>query len=180
MPDAQNVVRSAYQRNPQADFFIFDMRTPDGRAISARRRYPPGARELPLLGVWSCMISFRRRAVVDGGAHFDERFGINGEYEVGEENVFLFDNARAGRNIVFDPRVVALHPLDSSRRKLTEPSVIEAKGAMVARLFPQRYRLYNALAAARMYPRYFRSLCPWQFYRLLGAGSHRFLETRGG
>ena len=178
VPNAGTIVEAAYREHPDADVIVFDTRTPEGHVISARRRWLPLARSRTLLSVRSCMVSFRRASVVESGLRFDERFGLNSLHQTGAENIFLYDGVRKGLKLAYEPRVISIHSASTSGSTFADRRMVAAKGAVFARIFPARYRLYNAMACLRFFPLYRRGYSPLAFYRLLDGGSREYLATR--
>ena len=171
------VVETAYRRFPQADLIVFPFQTPDGRIISARRRFPPILRkDWSMLSTWSLMISFRLRSVRASGVRFDEQFGLGARYATGEEAIFLFDCRRRGLSIVYVDDVVAIHPSISSGNTFARPEQFRAKGAVFARIYPRLHPVLNLLASIRFRPFYRGQFGFKEVLRYIGEGSAQFLE----
>ncbi len=79
-------------------------------------------------------------AVLDKtGIHFDEKFGLGGMFEMGEEAIFLFDLKSKKQQLVFEPEVIVQHlELTSSSKKSIEEKYY-IQGALYTRIFKSNY-----------------------------------------
>lgn len=80
---------------------------------------------------WTICVS---KIAVNCGVRFDERFGINGVYNSGEENIFLFDLLKKGmhgKHLPFSP----VKHVDISTGFIWNSQLAKTKGALFLRTF---------------------------------------------
>jgi glycosyltransferase involved in cell wall biosynthesis len=89
-----------------------------------------------LHSISSLEIAFFANKVKDR-VYFDERLGLQGPIPGGEEYLFVRDAIRAGLNVWYYPRYVAIHPENSTLKALPKyhDSLLSVEGAYYARLF---------------------------------------------
>ncbi|MCC9063897.1 glycosyltransferase family 2 protein [Flavobacterium piscisymbiosum] len=80
------------------------------------------------------------KAVLDKtGIHFDEKFGLGGMFEMGEEAIFLFDLKSKKQQLIFESEVIVQHlELTSSSKKSIEEKYY-IQGALYTRIFKSNY-----------------------------------------
>lgn len=66
---------------------------------------------------------------------FDERFGLGTNLPSCEEFIFITDAIKLKANITRTPFYINIHPLESSGKNLSDPLIIQAKGAAFKRVF---------------------------------------------
>lgn len=92
--------------------------------------------------VSSIEIMLRPNAIKKAGLQFNEYFGLGSYFISGEEQLFINDALRAGLSVKFVPVVVGNHlNYTTSERYASSPAMTEAKGAMMALLFPWSWPL---------------------------------------
>lgn len=86
----------------------------------------------------SIELAFRRTDIIGNNIFFNESFGVGTDrYSCGEEDIWLHDILKAGMKGRYHPVMIALHKGSSSGiSRASEPSVLRAQGAVMARLFP--------------------------------------------
>lgn len=88
-----------------------------------------------LMSVWSCEISFRRSSIIDKGIYFDEQFGLGcGQYEIGEENIWLADCLKQNVKMIRYPYHAVSHPYPSSGLKV-DFDTLTWRGPVFKRMF---------------------------------------------
>ena len=86
--------------------------------------------------VSSIEIAFRRDRIIQNKLYFDLRFGLGSDFPTGEEVIFLSDALKMNLKIKYIPKVIVIHPAQSSGGAYTNnPKLIQAKGAMFYRIF---------------------------------------------
>jgi len=85
----------------------------------------------------SIELAFRRADILGRKIFFNENFGAGTKrYQCGEEDLWLHDILKSGLKGVYFPVRVAIHKGSSTGiRKASEPAVLRAQGAVMARLF---------------------------------------------
>ncbi|MDG0030618.1 glycosyltransferase family 2 protein [Priestia sp. Y58] len=101
--DVKDRVRTAYQKNKDADIIIFCYDT-DGRH---KKNFGGEAKRLGYLGtmkVSSVQVTFKIKSIKEKDIRFNELFGTGSSYyQCGEENIFLFECLKKGLKIYFEP-----------------------------------------------------------------------------
>lgn len=69
------------------------------------------------------------------GLGFDPEFGLGARYGLSEDYVFVSDILRAGLKGIALPVVTGSHPEDSSGDNWSDPELMQARGAVIARVF---------------------------------------------
>lgn len=98
LPQHIDTILSSWQENPDVDIITFQAENYQGEPLHP---YPA-----PYIS--SVEMTFRRKAILDKGLRFDERFGLGSPLLcAGEEDVFMADARRAGLSILYIPKVIA-------------------------------------------------------------------------
>ncbi|MCR4591314.1 MAG: glycosyltransferase family 4 protein [Lachnospiraceae bacterium] len=103
--DYGEVIRQAFERNPESDILIFFVERPERHepVFSSERKLD----HLHAMKIFSPEIAFRLSRVRAAGLRMDELFGAGAKYGMGEENIFLFDAMRLGLKITYVPIRIA-------------------------------------------------------------------------
>lgn len=128
-------VRNAFLKYPEADILTFKIETPDGEPFKSYRENFFWHNKHSVAKVSSIEIAFRRKSIVQNRILFDENFGLGSRFATGEEYIFLRDALKKGLKAAFVPEVIVYHPKESSGGQFNNIELIEAKGAMIRRVF---------------------------------------------
>lgn len=140
----EELILNEFKKRPKADIIIFYIRRKEKPTPNYNRAKKMGY--LSVLKIFSPEIAFRRKSVL--GMRFDEQFGAgSGKYQMGEENIFLYDCLRTGKNIWYAPIMIA---------KLREEKSTWFKGYN-KQFFVSRGANYAAMSRA------FSHILIWQF-----------------
>lgn len=91
-----------------------------------------------------------RRAAIDAaGLRFDPDFGLGGRFGLGEEYVFVTDALKAGLTGTSFPVAVGWHPSESTGDNWQRPDLMQARVAMLRRVFGAWAPLMRVLYALR-------------------------------
>lgn len=133
--NVENIIWDTFKENPKADIITFQIQTPEGNHY---KNYPnkkywhdPNS----LMNISSIEIAFRRDRVIEKKLEFDELFGLGSIFPTGEEYIFLTDALKKGLKILYVPKVIVIHPNESSGQNWQGADFIKAKGAMLYRVF---------------------------------------------
>lgn len=105
--DYAHNIMSEFNQNPQAEFLVFNIQSPDKSA--QRYRLNSKAKRIRL---WNCLkygatrFAVKRESVLQANVRFDEDFGA-AKYARGEDSIFIVDCIRAGIKVYSCPTVVA-------------------------------------------------------------------------
>lgn len=138
--DYLNQILKAFERFSTADIITFQALDMDNRPL---KRYPPTSffyHHRPKgFYVSSVEIALKKEAELP---FFDERFGLGTEFlTCGEEEKFIEDAAKTGRQIVYCPCVIVKTPAETSGSKFyDEVGIRRSKGAIL-------YCIHGAIGA---------------------------------
>ena len=77
----------------------------------------------------------RRSLILAKGVRFDPDFGLGARFGVGEEYVFVTDVLRTGLRGITLPVVTGSHPEESTGDLWSDPTLLAARRAVIARVF---------------------------------------------
>ena len=152
-PHLFDAIKEAYDIYPDADIITFQAKTPEGEFFKTYSASPFAHNIKSVAKVSSIEMTFRIKSIRNSNIKFDERFGLGTQYPTGEEFVFLTDALKKGLKVYFYPKILAIHPKESSGSILDEKMFI-AKGAMFARVFGFRGYIVSLLFAIKKYSMY--------------------------
>lgn len=130
----REIVKKAYEENKNADIITFQIETPEGGLFKNYSKESFYFNSLNILKVSSIEITFDIERVKSRGIKFDEMFGLGGKYKTGEEAIFLKDCLDKGLKILYLPKVLVIHPKDSSGDLLNESGMFY-KGAVFRKMY---------------------------------------------
>lgn len=140
--DSDNTILDAFAEFRDADVIAFKARSLDGTIpFKNYANVPSWLNERTVARISSIEIAARVDQIRSRGIRFDERFGLGTNLPAGEEYIFLVDCLRAGLRVLFVPKFIVRHPLESTGRKWNI-DLMRAKGAMLRRVFPNTWPLY--------------------------------------
>uniref|UniRef100_UPI000CEC6FFE glycosyltransferase family A protein n=1 Tax=Acinetobacter indicus TaxID=756892 RepID=UPI000CEC6FFE len=128
-------IQKSFDDYPEADILTFQIETPEGDRFKNYKKDFFWHNNLSVAKVSSVEIAFRRKSIIEKNLKFDENFGLGSMFPTGEEYIFLSDALKSGLKIGYIPEVIAYHPKESSGGDFKNLSLIEAKGAMIRRVF---------------------------------------------
>jgi len=132
-------VREIFNNNPTLDVASFRYTDEYG---NTEKRYPEVSFDLkqPAKGFFisSIELAFRLNPVKQSQILFNENFGVGSTlYACGEEELWLHDLLNAGLNGRYFPITIAIHHgATTGVRRMGDPAVLRAQGAVIIRLYP--------------------------------------------
>jgi len=139
----EKIIREAYERLPQADIIVFDLKYPD----SQRKRAP--IKKIEKLNARTSMrfgaarISARLDSLKINGISFNLCFGGGARFSHGEDSLFLMECVKRGLKIYSYPVVIAqLVDRESSWFEGYTEKFFFDKGVLFSLLFPRMCGLY--------------------------------------
>lgn len=133
--DVYEKVRKAFENHPEMDVLTFMFMTPEGDFTKEYKNKFFEHNKFTIGKVASIEIALKMKFIKKNNLKFDENFGLGSKYETGEEFIFLSDVLKKGGRIGFVPEIIAFHPKEASGSNFKNRQLIEAKGAMVNRVF---------------------------------------------
>ncbi len=175
-PDFAEQIQHAFELYPETDVCTFCVDTPEGKPFKPYRKEGFVHTARTVGSVSSIEIAFRRQRILDAGIQFDTAFGLGADYPTGEEFIFLTDVLKAGLRARFVPKVLVVHPAESSGRLFNERLVM-SKGALFARVYGWKYPLVNIYFTLRKRGEYRAVMSPLTFLKHIFAGSRAYLNN---
>lgn len=133
--DIESTILSAFKNNPDVDIITFQVETPEGDSFKSYKNKQFNHTLKTIMKVSSVEIAFRRSSLIQNNISFDEEFGLGSTYPTGEEAIFLSDALKKGLKLLYVPKVIVVHPIESSGGNYKNPILAQAKGAMIYRIF---------------------------------------------
>ena len=176
--DIEEIVTRAFKENPTADIITFQIETPEGKPFNSYPEKSFWHNKRTIMRVASVEIAFRRASIEKKQLRFDENFGLGAMFPTGEENIFLSDALDHGLKLLYLPIPIVIHPQESSGAAFDDAGLIQAKGAMLQRIFGIKGYAVSFLYALKKYQMSTFSL--FHFYSLMiqGAGQYTALSTK--
>ena len=135
----------AYNDAPNADFIIFRIEDEMGNLFKSYGKLTYKVNGIQqFLDVRSIEISFRRSFAIEKGLSFDEHFGLNAMYPMGEEVLFVHSAREKEANIRFSTNVIVTHPGKSQTTGLMPKDKVATKVLIFFKVVPRFYKLYLA------------------------------------
>lgn len=132
--DCDDIITSAFEKNKDADIITFQVKTPEGKLLKHYSKTEFTHNKRSVLKVASIEIAIKKDAIDKYGVKYDEDFGLGSKYVSGEENIFLTECIKKGMNIRYEPKVINIHPKESSGNNLNLKGIY-SKGALFYRIF---------------------------------------------
>ncbi len=147
-PDCVEIIEKAIKdlRNP--DVITFQTGKPEG---GKRKNYKSLLHEhnwRSVLRISSVEVVVKSSFILSEHIVFDERFGLNGQYGSGEENIFICDCMNAGARAYYYPAEICKHAAVSSGMGIANETVAFSKGAVFKRMYGN-YGLFFVLLFCR-------------------------------
>lgn len=174
LPNAFASIVEAFEATG-ADILTMRIQTPDGLPFKSYRANEFQHSLRTLFKTNSIEIAIKTSSIKNSNLRFDERFGLGSTYPTGEEIIFLIDAHRSNLRIHYYPLTIVTHPKESSGGALSgNPQLIQAKGAMFARIFGYIAFPYCFLFALKHYKKSGFSF--YNFSSLIFKGCYSFLR----
>lgn len=147
-----SIVLAAFKLFPTADIITFQIKTPENLHFRKYRNKPFWHNHKTIMEVSSVEISFYRERVISNGLVFDENFGLGSKFPTGEEAIFLHDALNKGLKVLYFPFPIVTHSLESSGSAFkNNPVLIQAKGAMLYRIFQKKAYIISLVFSFKKY-----------------------------
>ena len=151
VPGYDRIILRAFEKHRDADVLVFYIRRPEKPVPNYSREKRMGY--LSVLKIFSPEIAFRRESIKD--IRFDTNFGAGARFQMGEENIFLYDCLKKGKKIYYIPlRIASLRKEKSTWFKGYDRDFFIARGANYAAMIPFFPELLILQFAVRKYSLY--------------------------
>ncbi len=130
----EQIIRESFTKYVDYSALTFQIRTPEGKMFKKYRSQFFTHTSVSVLRVSSISIVFKVKDILEKKCAFDSNFGIGAKYSSGEENIFLMDLLRKNTKLGCVPKVLAIHPMESSGKVFSNRHFYD-KGALFKRLY---------------------------------------------
>jgi glycosyltransferase involved in cell wall biosynthesis len=163
----------AAEENPTADIFTFMIKDTSGNPYKKYLRKKQFMSLHKTAKVSNVEMVLRKTFVDAAKLRYDTRFGLGTIFNTGEEFILLADAIKSGGKILFVPEYIAIHPKESSGKAYSQ-KLVEAKGAMINRVYGMKFWLINFVYAVSKYHEYKNSMHLLRFLKYIYTGSLQF------
>lgn len=130
IPGFDRTIKQAF-KNYNAALITFQVATFEGTPYRKYRNNPGiVTRHRDIEDLSSVEMAFRRKPITDHALMFNERFGLNSDFEMGEEYLFARDVLRSGLGVAYLPEKIVKHSRLTSTSDYGHDKVLYAKGAL--------------------------------------------------
>jgi glycosyltransferase involved in cell wall biosynthesis len=149
-----SIILNEFEENPRFDIIAFIVDRPDKSYSLKKKRI----NYISSLKIGSCQIAFKRRAILNKGIKFNEKFGSGTDNGPGEENLFLYECLKKGLKILYVPvKIGKVSQSQSEWFKGFDKMYFFNRGKILKELMGGFFGLIYALEFAIMkYPRYYK------------------------
>ena len=144
LSDGITSVINYLEKNPQCDLVLAQAVDEEG---NLRKEYPKNQTKLNRFNCARAAtyeMIVRMDAVKSAHLYFDENFGAGAENYLGDEYIFITDLLTRGRNAVFLPITIAIHPKESSGGTWGTDEDLQARAKVFTRVFANTAPLVRA------------------------------------
>lgn len=110
------------------------------------KKYPAYSKKqlnaFDIFNVSSIEMTINKERLDSIGVLFDENFGLRGEFEMGEEAVFLFDLKNKKEQIFFENQIIVEHKQRTTSTKKSIAEKYYIQGALLTRVLQSNYRFW--------------------------------------
>lgn len=137
-PNLLNTINEGYNLYEEASMISFEAVDEHDKAYA---NYPLKGihNKQSLKKIYTWVISFRRQDYLDREVFYNTHFGFGATFEGNEEYVFLRNAYDKGLKMFHFPKVIVMHPDESSGRRMGNDNAIFARAAL-------HYRFYGNLS----------------------------------
>lgn len=141
-PDTCSIIMDAYNHYGSPDCILFQAQKNDYVLL---KKYPKNIQDpITLLSILNCgtiEITMKNPNLNASNFRFDDRFGINSVFMLGDEPLFLMDLKQNGKRIVFVNQTIVQHEADSTATRIGLEKRYFGLGAFYKQMFP-RYHYF--------------------------------------
>jgi glycosyltransferase involved in cell wall biosynthesis len=176
----KDIVQKQFSDNPNFDILVFQVIGIDKHFKS----YPTEEKRLGYISsmkVSSVQIAFKRQSIMNAKIKFNEQFGAGSIYQVGEENIFLFEALRKGMKIKYIPvKIADLYMGDSTWFKGYNSEYFIWKGAAFTAMSKSFSVLLILQFALRKYKLYRNNIGILDAIKYLFVGRKKYMVKGSG
>lgn len=168
----EKIVQDAYQKHPDADFIVFNVRVHYNDRIEERVKKEGRVSFLNSLKYGTVTFSFKRERILKKNISFSLLFGGGTGYSSGEDTLFLWTALKKKLKVYAIKTVIAdVYNYESSWFQGYNDKYYFDKGALFKALEPTFYPLLNLQFAYRKRKAFNSSKSTWEILRIMNKGS---------
>lgn len=138
--NCQDIIKQAYEEYQEADIIAFYVESTNPKR-AVRKQKTHKVNRISAMRIQSFQITFRRDSIKNK-LYFDEDFGANAKYSMGEENIFLYDALKKGMKIYYiDKKIGIVRQEQSTWFEEYNKKFFEDEGAILYRISRKWYWL---------------------------------------
>jgi len=143
LPETCKIIIDAHNKYSGAEVILFQAQMSDTELL---KPYPKAVQDpITILSILNCgtiEISLKTENISTAVFKFDERFGINGIFSLGDEPLFLMDLKRENKRIIFVNKTIVQHVSLSSISKNSVQDNYFSHGAFYRQIFPKHHYIW--------------------------------------
>lgn len=173
----EKIVSDAYDKYPDADFIVFNVRIHYNDRIEERVKKEGKVSYFNSLKYGTVTFSFKRDSILKKNMSFSLLFGGGTNHGSGEDTLFLWTALKKGLKVYAIPDIIAdVYNYESSWFEGYTDKFYYDKGALFKALEPRFYPLLNLQFAIRKRKAYGTTKSVLDIYRLMNKGSQSMNE----
>lgn len=168
----EEIVKSTYQKYPDADFIVFNVRVHYTDRTEERVKKNGRVHYWNSLRYGTVTFSFKRESVQKKNLSFSLLFGGGAKYSSGEDTLFLWSSLKKGLKVYSEKTVIAdVYNYESSWFEGYNEKFYRDKGALFKAMEPKLYPLLNLQLALRKRNEYQTNKSITDILRIMHQGS---------
>lgn len=134
LPNLKQKILDAYEKYPKADLISFEAIDKDGIPYANYHNVTKHNKK-SLKEIYSWVITFKRKAIVDSRLYFNHYFGLGSTFKGESEYMFLRNVYKDNKQMVHEPVNIVIHPDYNSGRDMGSDNGFFARSASAQRFF---------------------------------------------
>jgi len=165
-----------FKEDSSLEFLTFKIKTFDGKDYKRYKKnsFRHNTKSLSNIGIID--VAFKESVIEKYGLKFDERFGPNSKYSIGEDFIFMMDALKRGAKIIYTPMDILQHE-DIGTGQILRDDIIFGRGAMFARVFGKLCYILDLYFAIKNRKKYIEKYTVFEYINLLFKGSFDFMRV---
>lgn len=142
-PNTREIIVDAYNNYLSVDAILFQAQKNDSQLL---KRYAKSVQDpistFSILNCGTIEITLKRAQIDPNVFRFDEKFGNNSIFELGDEPLFLMNLKRNNKSIVFVNKTIVQHEHITTISKKSKKENYFNLGAFYKQIFPKNHRIW--------------------------------------
>lgn len=141
--NTREIIIDAYNNNAAPDAILFQAQISDTQLL---KRYAKKIQDpISIFSILNCgtiEITLKREHIDPAVFRFDERFGNNSNFELGDEPLFLMDLKRSNKRIMFVNKTIVQHENTTTLARNSKETNYYSLGAFYKQIFPKYHHIW--------------------------------------